>query len=136
MTSDHVYWWRLLLKEYGPKIVHTKGIHNTFADVISRLDSGPFRDNQDNWMRSTKFWCHYTKQVDSINNTPNHQEQINMVFANHSNEDAVYPLTVMEIAQAQIDDKSLEKCQKYDKYTNQLIKGTQLLCKDGRMVKP
>jgi hypothetical protein len=25
-TSDHVYWWRLLLEEYGPKIMHIKGI--------------------------------------------------------------------------------------------------------------
>ena len=38
LTSDCVYWWRLLLEEYGPKIVHIKGIHNTVADAISRLD--------------------------------------------------------------------------------------------------
>ena len=41
LTSDHVYWWRLLLEEYGPEIVHIKGIHNTVADAISRLDFGP-----------------------------------------------------------------------------------------------
>jgi hypothetical protein len=38
MTLDHVYQWRLLLEEYGPKIVHIKGIHNTIADTISWLD--------------------------------------------------------------------------------------------------
>ncbi len=38
MTSDLVYQWRLLLEEYGPKIVYTKGIHNTIADAISRLE--------------------------------------------------------------------------------------------------
>ena len=26
LPSDHVYCWRLLLEEYGPKIVHIKGI--------------------------------------------------------------------------------------------------------------
>jgi hypothetical protein len=25
-TSDHVYWWRLLIEEYGPEIMHIKGI--------------------------------------------------------------------------------------------------------------
>ena len=24
LTSDHVYWWRLLLEEFGPKIVHIR----------------------------------------------------------------------------------------------------------------
>jgi hypothetical protein len=41
LTSDRVYHWRLLLEEYGPIIVYIKGIHNTVADAISRLDYGP-----------------------------------------------------------------------------------------------
>ncbi len=75
-------------------------------------------------------------QIDSVNNTPDHQEQFNMVFVNCSKEDAIYPLTVKEIAQTQIDDKSLEKLKKHDKYTNQLIEDTLFFCKDGRMVIP
>ena len=35
LTSDRVYQWRLLLEEYGPNIVHTKGIHKTVANAIS-----------------------------------------------------------------------------------------------------
>ena len=38
LTSDHVYRWRLILEEYGPKIVHIKGIQNIVADAFSRLD--------------------------------------------------------------------------------------------------
>ncbi len=34
LTSDQVYRWSLLLKEYGPKIVYIKGIHNTVADAV------------------------------------------------------------------------------------------------------
>jgi hypothetical protein len=34
LTSDRVYQWRLLLEEYGPEIVHIKGIHNTVADAV------------------------------------------------------------------------------------------------------
>ena len=37
LISDHIYWWGLLFKEYGPKIVLIKGIHDTVADSISRL---------------------------------------------------------------------------------------------------
>ena len=38
LTSDRVYRWRLLLEEYGPDIEYIKGIDNTVADAISRLD--------------------------------------------------------------------------------------------------
>ncbi len=41
LTSDRVYRWRLLLEEYGPKIVYIKGIHNTVADAVSRLQYDP-----------------------------------------------------------------------------------------------
>jgi YD repeat-containing protein len=41
LTSDWDYRWRLLLEEYGPKIVYIKGIHNTIADAISRLEYDP-----------------------------------------------------------------------------------------------
>ena len=39
ITSDWEYRWRLLLEEYGPKIVYIKGIHNTIADVNSWLEA-------------------------------------------------------------------------------------------------
>ena len=74
LTSDHVYWWRLLFEEYGPKIVHTKGIHNTVADVISRLDFGPVRDDKANWMIFTKRWCHHTMHASNAESTYNHQK--------------------------------------------------------------
>lgn len=41
LSSDRVYRWRLLLEEYGPEIVYIKGIHNSVADAISRLDYDP-----------------------------------------------------------------------------------------------
>jgi hypothetical protein len=40
-TSDQMYQWRLLLEEYQPKIVYIKGIHNTMADTVSRLEYDP-----------------------------------------------------------------------------------------------
>ncbi len=41
MTLDRLYQWRLLLEEYRPKIVYIKGINNTIADAISRLECAP-----------------------------------------------------------------------------------------------
>ncbi len=41
LTSDQVYQLRLLLEEYGPKIVYIKGGHKTVADAISRLEYDP-----------------------------------------------------------------------------------------------
>ncbi len=41
LTLDRVYRWRLLLEEYKPKIVYIKGIHNTIADAVSRLEYDP-----------------------------------------------------------------------------------------------
>ena len=101
LTSDRVYWWRLLLEDYGPKIVHIKGIHNTVADAIARLDLGPVQDEKANWMTFMKCWCHCTMHAPTDESTSNHQHQMNMVFANHFEEDVIYPLTVKEIAQAQ-----------------------------------
>ncbi len=38
LASNRVARWRILLKEYAPKIIYIKEIHNTVADAISRLD--------------------------------------------------------------------------------------------------
>ena len=41
LTSDRIYHWWLLLEEYAPKIIYVKGIHNTVADAILRLEYDP-----------------------------------------------------------------------------------------------
>ncbi len=89
LTLDRVYRWRLLLEEFGPKIMHIKGIHNTVADAISRLIFGPVQDEKVNWMTFTKCWCHYTMQAPPEESTTKHQHRINMVFANHREEDVI-----------------------------------------------
>ena len=40
-TSQRAMRWRVLLEEFGPDITYSKGVHNTVADAISRLDRGP-----------------------------------------------------------------------------------------------
>ena len=69
LTSDWVYRWRLLLEDYGPEIVYIKGIHNTIADAISRLEYDPSINRttssdivqKQNWMTVSKHWCNLEK---------------------------------------------------------------------------
>ncbi len=105
MTLDHVYQWRLLLEEYGPKIVYIKGIHNTVADTISQLEydlsvnqtaenyhltkvrrTSLFKSHQrQNWMTVSKHWCNL--EIDTYK-----PEDLNFAFANHGQEEEIYPI--------------------------------------------
>jgi hypothetical protein len=124
------------LRSLIPKTMRIKGIHNTVADAITRLDFGPVQDKNANWMMFTKCWCHYTMHDPTEESTIIHQHQMNLVFANRSKEDVIYPLTVKEIAQAHKDDAVLKKLSKHDKYSTQVVEDTQVLCKDSKMVIP
>ena len=62
------------------------------------------------------------------------KESMNLVFANRSEEEAIFPLTVNEIAEYQQSDKLLNKLAKKEKYTFELVENTKLLCKEGKMV--
>ena len=63
-------------------------------------------------------------------------ESMNLVFANQDDEDAIYPLTTREIAEAQKRDVELNTMTDKDGYTTQLVENTKVLCKDGKMVMP
>jgi hypothetical protein len=111
-TFDQVYRWRLLLEEYEPEIVYIKGMHNTLADAISRLEDKPSVNQtpasyfmtkvnknlkcsqRQNWMAVSKHWCKL--KVDT-----NKHEDLNLMFANHGEEDEIYPLTTIETAKVQ-----------------------------------
>ena len=58
MTSDRVYRWRLLLEEFGPVIEYIKGVDNTVADAISRLEYDPDK--------KTSLWTYVNASVTSL----------------------------------------------------------------------
>jgi hypothetical protein len=94
LTSDRVYRWRLILEEYGPEIVYIKGIDNTVADAISRLDftpkSAPNKESeQHNWMTFTKCWCALNQNTQE--SKKQHVQSMNHVFANHSEDEEYFP---------------------------------------------
>ena len=80
----------------------------TIANSISRLDVGLVPNEQENWMTFMKCWCYYNQQQESVEHTSAHQYQMSLVFANCSDQDVIYPLTVKEIAQAQKINASLK----------------------------
>jgi hypothetical protein len=109
LTLDQVYQWRLLLEEYGPKIVYIKGIHNTVADAVSWLEYDPsvnrtaesfytmkvrnISSQRQCWMTVSKNWCKLDIDSDNLDSFTNKHDDWNLVFAHHKEEDKVYPLT-------------------------------------------
>ncbi len=119
MTLDRVYRWRLFLEEYWPKIVYIKGTHNTVADAVLQLEYDPSinqtaesyhmtkikkrsskRSQRQSWMTVSKHWCNL--EIDT-----GKYEDLNFAFANHREEDELYPLTTIEIAETQRKDREL-----------------------------
>ncbi len=124
LTLDRVYRWRLLLEEYGPKIVYIKGIHNTVADAVSWLEYDPSvnktaecfhttkvrsRSHQRQyWAAVSKNWCKLDIDFDNLDSYTNKHDDWNLMFAHHKEEEEVYPLTLPEIADAQRKDRELK----------------------------
>jgi hypothetical protein len=71
ITSERVYQWRLLLEEYKPKIVYNKGIHNTLADAVLRLEYDPSVNQTAESFHMTKVRYRKSHQRQSWMTVPN-----------------------------------------------------------------
>jgi hypothetical protein len=84
----------------------------------------------------SKHWC------DVETDDTNKHEDMNLMFANHGEEDKIYPLTIIEIAKAQNRDQNLKIYYKGNAKTPekrmsfQLIENTKVLCKDDKLIIP
>jgi hypothetical protein len=65
-------------------------------------------------MTFSKCWCEYRHTHNDSTNK--HNYSMNNVFANHSNEEEIYPLTVQEIAKAQKLGRHLKLTALKEKY--------------------
>ncbi len=69
-------------------------------------------------------------------------EDLNLVFANHGKEDEIYPLTIIEIAEAQKKDRNIKIYYKRNAKTPekgmrfQLIENTKVPCKEDKLIIP
>ena len=107
-----MYRCRLLLEEYGPEIIYIKGVDNTVADAISRLDYNPalnrhaddkveLKDTNLDKKRNNFLTLlnHYkTKNSDEVNTD---YKVHNHVFTNNISDYETYPLNVAKIVDAQ-----------------------------------
>ncbi len=143
------------MEEYAPEIICIKGIHNTVADAISRLeyDSKLNKTNEytndmlgvepeelsaQRWKSFAHHWCSYNETGMP---TQAYCFHMNEVFANCSEEDEIYPLTTEEIAESERADTSLKYLFKRNAVIDQgleikLIENTTCVSKDGRLVIP
>jgi hypothetical protein len=88
LTSERVFQWRILLEENGPKIFYIKGIHNSVADAVLRLEYDPsinqraesfhmtnVRNGQScqkqSWMTVFKNWCKLDIDSDNLDSYTN-----------------------------------------------------------------
>jgi hypothetical protein len=114
--------------------VWIKGVHNTVADAISRLNYVSSPDTNLNWMTFTKCWNFYSQEMTA--ESPDYKDSLNFVFANTQEEESIYPLTIGEIAEAQSEDADLTRLVKADKHKKQLVEDIEIYCKDGKLVIP
>jgi hypothetical protein len=90
------------------------------------------------WKAFSKLWCCYNK------NNPGNETQecnLNKVFANHSKEEEIFPLTTPEISEAQQADIKLKHCLRRNAVLDKglevrLVDNTCVVCKDGKMIIP
>ena len=61
---------------------------------------------------------------------------MNHVFANRSDSEEIYPLTVKEIADAQTRDKHFKATTLKENYEKSLIENTSVFCHKGKLVVP
>ncbi len=61
---------------------------------------------------------------------------MNSEFASHSKEEEIFPLTVIEIAEAQKLDKLFKVTALKEKYEKTLIENTSVFCKNRKLVIP
>ena len=87
-------------------------------------------------MTFAQCWCYHNSTQQQEASLANSKESMNLVFANQNKEDAIYPLTTREIAEAQQQDNNLKTQAEKEGYSTKLVKNIKVLCKQGKMVIP
>jgi hypothetical protein len=91
----------LTAREYDPSVNQTaESFHMTKVRNNSR--------QRQCWMTVSKKWCKLDIDSDNLDSYTNKHDNWNLVFANHEEEDKIYPLTLTEKADAQRKDQELK----------------------------
>ena len=88
-------------------------------------------------MTYTQCWCHYTETAKETGaSQANYTESMNLVLANCSEENSIYPLMTREIADSQSNDAQLVALTTQEGYSTKLVENIKVLFKDGKLVIP
>jgi hypothetical protein len=98
-NTDRVMRWRLILEEYGPELIYTKGSTNIVADALSRLEIDTTKNiaptEEENFLLLREF----NALLFGIDKKEKSSKTIDLTF----------PLTIQHIDQLQTKDKALLK---------------------------
>jgi hypothetical protein len=93
-------------------------------------------------MTVSKNWCKLDIDSDNLDSYTDKHDDWNLMFAHHEEEDKVYPLTLIEIADAQHKDRELKVYFEKNAIMPQkdiglhLIEDTKVLCKNRKVMIP
>ncbi len=76
-------------------------------------------------MPFAQCWCYHSSTQQHEASIVNSKESMNLMFANHNEKDAIYPLTTRDIAEAQQQDSDLKTQAEKEGYSTQLVKKQQ-----------
>jgi len=99
------------------------------------LDYSLVESTRETWITFTQCWCYYATHNTAQQLIIQH-DFMNLLFANCSEDDSIYPLMVKEIAEAQQADHNIQQLASDQKYTIQLVENKQVLSKGTAMVLP
>jgi hypothetical protein len=100
-NTKHVMRWRLILKEYGPKLLYIKGEDNIVADALSRLE---LKGGEDTYQ-------------------PSREEMANLFAGDDKEVFDKYLLTYTAVRDGQLADAKLQEY--FDKYPHKYKKETR-----------
>ncbi len=125
---------RISRLEYNP----SQNLTNEYTHTTVRVPTAKPSTNPDKWKTFSKHWRHYNECHATTNTT---DFQMDAVFANHCEEEDIYPLTTVEIAKTQKADTTYKYLFKHNAVIDQvleikLIENTLCVCKDGWLVIP
>jgi hypothetical protein len=93
-------------------------------------------------MMVSKNWCELDIDTDKLDLYSDKHDDWNLVFEHHKEENEIYPLTTIEMADAQHKEQELKVFFKKNAKMPQkdicfhLIEDTKVLCKNGKLITP
>ena len=125
--------WRLILEEYGPELIYTKGTTNIVADALSRLKTEPTTEsiaeakNFVNIREANAMICGVEKQIAAATQGVKHTTQGVEMLPSLARTN--FPLTFAKIRNAQRSDAAVLKLlQSNDAYSLKIFHGGEKRC--------